>query len=227
MLLRLSLEAGSNLLFSAGAGRPAVATMAAIQSVNSDPQQHLAGQAQLWMPSSAGVAKEAALGAGTTLEDLQPDVLYHILLFLTQQDVAHVKMCSSRLMCNILLACQHWAPKVESWLASDPSSVGLLQQLRGADGRLQPPEDTPSQPIAGLSISLPFGAEGGIQPPSSKQQQQFTALSAEEAEALQGTIRAGYTSTAEQDADNPYPSLSALVNAPGGVHERWVGVLHQ
>lgn len=184
----------------------------------------------------------------TALEDLQPDVLYHILLFLTQQDVAHVKMCSSRLMCNILRACQHWAPKVESWLAADPSSVGLLQQLRGA-GRQLPPLQlqsqahqaaaTPPQGTAGFSpFGLPFVGEvpssssSIVQDPMVKQQQvrapsssspaAVVTLSAEDEEVLQGSIRAarGPAVTEGEAAADTTCALSALARVPGAVRER-------
>lgn len=64
------------------------------------------------------------------LEDLQPDVLYQVLLFLSNQDMARLKQASSRLRSNTLQACQHWAPKVEGWLLADPNSGSLLRRLR-------------------------------------------------------------------------------------------------
>jgi hypothetical protein len=96
----------------------------------SDQASALAG------PNAHGSARKDAGSAATSvmkLEELQPDVLYHVLLFLSQRDVAHIKMCSSRLRCSTLRACQHWAPKVEHWLLSDPSRAALLRQLRDAD----------------------------------------------------------------------------------------------
>lgn len=93
-------------------------------------------QASASGPDAHSPARKDAGSAATSimkLEDLQPDVLYHVLLFLSQRDVAHIKMCSSRLRCSTLRACQHWAPKVEHWLLSDPSRAALLRQLRDAD----------------------------------------------------------------------------------------------
>lgn len=132
-----------------------------------------------------------------TLEGLPTEPLYSILVFLEKQDVAHVKMCSRRLRANILRACQHWAPKVESRLASDPSSAGLLQQLRGAGGRqLQPPTEAGTASSPALSIDLPFEDEdsSSLSGPLTKQQQ---AAAGDEG-GLQGGIGTVHRPPAEQ-----------------------------
>lgn len=89
---------------------------------------------------SEAITGTGALNASSgpvRLEDLQPDVLHGVLLFLCDQDVAQLKQASSRLRSSILQACQHWAPKVEGWLMADLNSSGLLRRLRGLDP-LQP-----------------------------------------------------------------------------------------
>jgi hypothetical protein len=72
------------------------------------------------------------------LEDLQPDVLQGVLLFLRDQDVAQLKQASSRLRCSILQACQHWAPKVEGWLMADHNSSSLLRRLKDLEPQQHP-----------------------------------------------------------------------------------------
>lgn len=139
-----------------------------------------------------------------TLEGLPTEPLYSILVFLDKQDVAHVKMCSRRLRANILRACQHWAPKVESWLASDPSSAGLLQQLRGAGGRqLQPPTEAGTGSSPALSMDLPFEDENSssLTGPLTKQQQAAECTAAATGhEGLQGGIGAVHGAPAEEVA---------------------------
>ncbi|KAF8069448.1 hypothetical protein HT031_001564 [Scenedesmus sp. PABB004] len=83
----------------------------------------------------AGPALGAAAGpAGPVrLHDLAPDALFHVLLHLAQPDVAALKVASARLRANTLAACQHWAPKVEAWLAGEPAGAALLRRLRQRD----------------------------------------------------------------------------------------------
>jgi hypothetical protein len=73
------------------------------------------------------------------LEDLQPDVLQGVVLFLRDQDVAQLKQTSRRMRSSILQACQHWAPKVESWLMADHNSISLLGRLRDLDPQQRQP----------------------------------------------------------------------------------------
>jgi hypothetical protein len=154
--------------------------------------------------------------AATALEDLPSEPLYHILLFLDKQDVAHVKMCSRRLLGNILRACQHWAPKVESWLASDPSSAGLLQQLRGAGGRqLQPPSEGCTQSTPAASLDLACRTEVSSSPPKSLlKQQQLAKLPSDEGGSLQDSIGVACQPSVEEhaaeDSSDYLPTLSKV-----------------
>lgn len=168
-----------------------------------------------------------------TLEGLPTEPLYNILLFLDKQDVAHVKMCSRRLMCNILRACQHWAPKVESWLASDPSSAGLLQQLRDVGGRqLQPPaeEGPPSSRPLSLDLATSDEDSSSLAEPLTKQQHAAGVLSEVQGDlcGITDTIRAVHGSTdtqlaagevdkAASDSSSP---VSSLTRAPSDFTER-------
>lgn len=165
--------------------------------------------------------------AASDLEELQPDVLFHILVLLTQQDVAHVKMCSKRLQGNILSACQHWAPKVASWLAADPSSAGLLQQLRGAGGRqLQPPASHSPQPPPPFS-SGPAGADAvsSMTDALLKQQAAAAALPGADQEAMQDSIPAAHSVKAllggEEEAAGTTCTLPADVKLLKGINDRW------
>jgi hypothetical protein len=111
-------------------------------------------------------------------------VLYHVLVHLSQQDVAHVKMCSSRLQSSILRACQHWAPQVESWLRSDPSSAGLLQQLRGIGGVPQLSSQPPAAAAAhAAAASTDAAAVGGGAPKLVVASRTFAAVAAAAAAA--------------------------------------------
>lgn len=154
--------------------------------------------------------------AATALEDLPSEPLYHILLFLDKQDVAHVKMCSRRLLGNILRACQHWAPKVESWLASDPSSAGLLQQLRGAGGRqLQPPSEGCTQSTPAASLDLACRTEVSSSPSKSLlKQQQLAKLPSDEGGSLQDSIGVACQPSVEEhaaeDSSDYLPTLSKV-----------------
>lgn len=67
------------------------------------------------------------------LDDLQPDVLHNIIYFLSDQDTASLCLTGRRLAANTLQACQHWAPKVESWLLADPTRAPLLHRLQQLD----------------------------------------------------------------------------------------------
>lgn len=161
--------------------------------------------------------------AATALEDLPTEPLYNILLFLDKQDVAHVKMCSRRLLGNILRACQHWAPKVESWLASDPSSAGLLQQLRGAGMRqLQPPAESCTQFTPAASLDLACRAEDSSSPQTSLlKQQQPAKLPIDEGESMQGSIGVARQPSVEEDAaEECSDSLITLSKVPTDNSER-------
>jgi hypothetical protein len=102
-----------------------------------------------------------AASSPVKLEDLQPDVLQGVLLFLRDQDVAQLKQASSRLRCSILQACQHWAPKVEGWLMADHNSSSLLRRLRDLEPQQHQPcwEQQPSQqPAAVQKLGSPAAA---------------------------------------------------------------------
>jgi hypothetical protein len=91
------------------------------------------------------------------LEDLQPDVLQGVLLFLRDQDVARLKQTSSRLRCSVFQACQHWAPKVEGWLMADHNSISLLGRLRDLDPQQGQPR-WEQQQDAQQQLSIPVAA---------------------------------------------------------------------
>lgn len=162
------------------------------------------------------------LDAPATLEDLQPDVLYHVLRACQQQDVAHLKMCSRRLLCNILVACQHWAPKVESWLAADPSSTSLLHQLQGAGGRqLQPPPLR--QDTSPLSNCLPPQQHSSSSPQTLALKQQAAALSLGGDEVPQSDsipARRGSQVARILAADDSRCTLPTIYKVPKGVKDR-------
>jgi hypothetical protein len=115
------------------------------------------------------VVESGALHASSSpvgLEDLQPDVLQGVLLFLRDQDVAQLKQASSRLRCSILQACQHWAPKVEGWLMADHNSSSLLRRLRDLEPQQQQlcwEQPQSQQPDAAQQLGSPAAASSSSQ----------------------------------------------------------------
>uniref|UniRef100_A0A383VKV1 F-box domain-containing protein n=1 Tax=Tetradesmus obliquus TaxID=3088 RepID=A0A383VKV1_TETOB len=167
-----------------GAGSPSSRTEALL--VNSSDQLHGPWHSEhdLALPGSSmhckndSIVDSGALQASNGpigLEDLQPDVLHGVVLFLRDQDVAQLKQTSSRLRCSVLQACQHWAPKVEGWLMADHNSISLLGRLRDLDPQQGQPRreqqqdaqqhlDTPAAAAGSAQAgdSAPLGLPGGL-----------------------------------------------------------------
>lgn len=92
---------------------------------------------------------DMALAGGASLDELQPDVLAGVLAALPHRDMAALQQCSRRLRGSTKAACQHWAPRVEAWLAAEPAGTALLSRLRGE----RPPLAAPRMPRVGSTDS--------------------------------------------------------------------------
>lgn len=65
----------------------------------------------------------------STLEELPPGILLHVLEHLTPRHVARLQRCSRALASNVAAACEGWRTKVEELCRASPAGAKLLQLL--------------------------------------------------------------------------------------------------